>query len=95
MMVSPDGFVIPAVLIKKKTSDWVIEGVTKISRHSVISQGKYEGLVIPKETVKEVMGGRSPRLLMDIHDESEVNKPSVYLSEINGPAHSDTFNNGQ
>ena len=64
---------------------------SKISRHSVISQGKYEGLVIPKETIKEVMGGRSPRLLMDIHTESEVNKPTVHLSEINGPAHSDTF----
>jgi NADH-quinone oxidoreductase subunit G len=38
------------------------------------------------------LGGRSPRLLMDIHTESEVNKPTVHLSEINGPAHSDTFN---
>jgi len=76
---------------KKKTEDWEIEGLTKISRHSVISQGKYDGLVMPKETVKEVMGGRSPLLLMDIHDESEVNKPGINLSEINGPAHSDTF----
>jgi NADH-quinone oxidoreductase subunit G len=32
---------------------------------------------------------------MDIHDESEVNKPGIHLSELNGPAHSDTFNNGQ
>lgn len=77
---------------KKKTSDWVIEGVTKVNRHSVISQGKYEGLVIPKETIKEVMGGRSPLLLMDIHTESEVNNPNIHLSEINGPAHSDDFN---
>jgi NADH-quinone oxidoreductase subunit G len=76
---------------KKKTSDWVIEGVTKISRHSVISQGKYEGLVMPKETVTQVMGGRNPKLLMNIHDESEVNQPSVHLSELNGPAHADTF----
>ena len=76
---------------KKKTSDWVVEGVTKISRHSVISQGKYEGLVVPKETIVQVMGGRSPLLLMDIHDESEVNKPSVHLSKINGPAKFETF----
>ena len=76
---------------KKKTSDWTVEGPTKISRHSVISQGHYLGLVKPKETVTEVMGGRSPRLLMDIHDESEVNKPSVHLSEINGPASSASF----
>jgi NADH-quinone oxidoreductase subunit G len=80
---------------KKKTGDWVIEGLTNINRHSVISQGKYNGLVIPHETLKEVMGGRSPKLLMDIHEESEVNKPNVHLSEINGPAHSDTFNGGQ
>src|SRR3982750_2048191 len=29
---------------KKKTTDWVIEKVTNINRHSVISQGKYNGL---------------------------------------------------
>ena len=76
---------------KKKTSDWIVEGVTKINRHSVISQGKYEGLVMPKETIVQVMGGRSPLLLMDIHDESEVNKPNVHLSKINGPAKFETF----
>jgi len=80
---------------KKKTSDWQIEGPTKISRHSVISQGHYEGVIKPKETIKEVMGGRAPRLLMDIHDESEVNKPNIHLSQINGPAHSDTFNKAE
>src|SRR6187402_2724695 len=74
---------------KKKTSDWVIEGVTKIDRRSVISQGNYQNLVIPKETIQEVMGGREPKLLMDIHDESEVNKPGVQLSTIPGPAHSE------
>src|SRR5215213_11522700 len=51
---------------KKKTSDWIIEGPTKISRQSVISQGHYVGTVKPHETLNEVMGGRSPRLLMDI-----------------------------
>ena len=76
---------------KKNTNDWIIEGVTKINRHSVISQGKYDGLVVPKETIKEVMGGRDPKLLMYIHDESEVNKPGVHLSEIQGPAHSEIF----
>jgi NADH-quinone oxidoreductase subunit G len=59
---------------KKQTSDWVIEGPTAVSRHSVISQGHYEGLVKPAETIAKVMDGRSPKLLMDIHDVSEVNK---------------------
>jgi len=34
---------------KKHTSDWVIEGVTKVSRHSVISANKYRRLVKPNE----------------------------------------------
>jgi NADH-quinone oxidoreductase subunit G len=76
---------------KKKTSDWVVEGPTKVSRHSVISQGHYVGVIKPQETVEKVMGGRSPKLLMDIHDESEVNQPGTDLSRINGPAHSDDF----
>ena len=76
---------------KKKTSDWVVDGLTSINRHSVIAQGKYPGLVMPKETITEVMGGRAPRLLMNIHDESEVNKQGVHLSEINGPADSSVF----
>jgi NADH-quinone oxidoreductase subunit G len=37
------------------------------------------------------MGGRQPRLLMDIHTISEVNKPNTDLSKIQGPAHSDDF----
>jgi NADH-quinone oxidoreductase subunit G len=77
---------------KKKTSDWTIEGPTKISRHSVISQGHYLGLKKPKETIADVMGGRQPKLLMDIHDVSEVNDPDLDLSKINGPATSDVFN---
>jgi NADH-quinone oxidoreductase subunit G len=75
----------------KRTSDWEVEGLTKINRHSVISQGKYPGLVTPQETVQKVLSGRAPRLLMNIHDESEVNKPNVHLSEINGPASSKVF----
>ncbi|HRE52555.1 MAG TPA: 2Fe-2S iron-sulfur cluster-binding protein [Flavitalea sp.] len=71
---------------KKHASDWVIEGPTKVSRHSVISQGHYVGTVKPKETLPEVMGGRDPRLLMDIHSVSKVNKPEVKLSELPGPS---------
>ncbi len=67
---------------KKKTSDWVIEGLTNISRHSVIAQNKYPGLKMPQETIAEVMGGRDPKLLMDIQDISDVNDPSVDLSKI-------------
>jgi NADH-quinone oxidoreductase subunit G len=40
------------------------------------------------------MGGRKPKLLMDIHKVSEVNKPNVHLSEIEGPATSEVFNKG-
>jgi NADH-quinone oxidoreductase subunit G len=76
----------------KKTSDWVIEGPTRVSRHSVISSNHYVGMKMPHETLQEVMGGRQPRLLMDIHSVSEVNKPTVHLSQIPGPAHSDDFN---
>jgi NADH-quinone oxidoreductase subunit G len=75
----------------KKTTDWVIEGPTKISRHSVISQGQYIGMEKPKEIFSAVHGGRKPKLLMDIHSISEVNKPGIHLSEIEGPAHSDDF----
>ncbi len=78
---------------KKKTSDWTIEGVTKVNRHSVIAQGHYEGLVTPPETVQKVMGGRAPKLLMNIHNVSEVNNPSIDLSKIEGPAHSEDFKN--
>jgi NADH-quinone oxidoreductase subunit G len=46
--------------------------------------------VQPKEFFKEVMGGRDPRLLLDIRDVTGVNQ--VDLNEINGPATSATFN---
>jgi NADH-quinone oxidoreductase subunit G len=77
---------------KKHASDWVIEGPTHVSRHSVISQGHYENIQKPKEIFSAVHGGRSPKLLMDIHSVSEVNDPSVDLSAINGPATGDVFN---
>ena len=76
---------------KKKVSDWVIEGPTKVSRHSVISANKYIDARKPQETIAEVMGGRAPRLLMDIHKISDVNDPDVDLSVIQGPATGKTF----
>ena len=76
---------------KKKSSDWVIEGPTIVSRHSVISAGHYIGTKNRKEFLPEVMGGRNPRLLMDIHTVSEVNQPGIELSKIQGPATSDVF----
>lgn len=75
---------------KKKTSDWTIEGLTSISRHSVIGANKYKTLEVPKETVPEVIG-KTPKLMMDIHAVSDVNKPERHLSQIMGPSHSDDF----
>lgn len=74
---------------KKKASDWTIEGPTVINRHSVISQGHYLNKQQPKETIQEVMGGLKPRLLMDIHEVSEVNK--LELSELPGAATSQQY----
>jgi len=76
---------------RKKASDWVIEGPSNINRHSVISQGHYQGLKTPEETIAKVMHGRAPKLLMDIHDVSGVNDPDLDLSAIPGPATSKTF----
>lgn len=40
---------------KKQTSDWTIEGVREISRHSVISANKYKLLVRPKRlTINDI-----------------------------------------
>ncbi len=78
---------------KKMTSDWVIEGPTKVNRHSVISQGHYLKKEKGNEVFGELMDGRKPRLLMDIHTVSEVNKPGVHLSEVKGPATGETFEN--
>lgn len=75
----------------KKASDWIIEGPSKVNRHSVISQGHYLNVVKPTETLPKVMGGRNPKLLMDIHTVSEVNKPNIELSQLDRPAHSTDF----
>lgn len=77
---------------KKQTSDWVIEGPTKISRHSVITANHYENMVKPHDPLDIVLAGRKPQLLMNIHEESEVNQPQVHLNEIPGPATGKTFN---
>ena len=74
---------------KKQTSDWVIEGPTNVNRHSVISQGHYTNLQKPKETMPEVMGGRSPKLMMDIHEVSGVN--AVDMSQLPRAANSNDF----
>lgn len=71
---------------KKETKDWNIEGVTNISRHSVMSANKYTKMVMPKETFQEVMGGMQPKLVMNIHSVSEVNDPDLNLSDIDRPA---------
>jgi NADH-quinone oxidoreductase subunit G len=76
---------------KKQTSDWVIEGPTQVERNSVISQGHYVEKVTPNETFKAVMKGRDPKLLMDIHSVSEVNKPGRNLAGLPGPATSNDF----
>jgi len=78
---------------KKETKDWVIEGPTKVNRHSVIAQGHYQGKVgTTKQTVLiDKVIGKAPKITLDIHAASEVNKPTVHLSEIEGPAHSDDF----
>lgn len=77
---------------KKEAKDWVVEGPRKIERQSVISANHYVGVNKPKDTLVEVLDGRQPKLLMDIHNISEVNRPSIDLSQIEGPAHSDDFN---
>ncbi|MGZ3839709.1 MAG: 2Fe-2S iron-sulfur cluster-binding protein [Flavisolibacter sp.] len=74
---------------KKKVSDWVIEGPTRVDRHSVIAQGHYVGIQKPHETFEPLMH-RKPKLLMDIHSVSQVN--NVDLNEIPGPATGQTFN---
>lgn len=78
---------------KKNTSDWVVEGLTTIPRHSVIGANKYKKLVVPNDPLQEVMKGVQPKLLMDIHSISEVNNPAIDLSTIMGPSNSNDFKN--
>ncbi len=76
---------------KKQVTDWTIEGPTNVNRHSVISQGHYVGVTKPTETMPKILKGRSPKLLMDIHSVSEVNKTNIELSKLDRPAHSNDF----
>ncbi|NDC42111.1 MAG: Fe-S-binding domain-containing protein, partial [Chitinophagia bacterium] len=75
---------------KKQTSDWVIEGPSKIVRSSVIAQGHYVGTKKTPVLIDKVIG-KEPKYTLDIHSVSEVNKPEVHLSQISGPAHSSDF----
>lgn len=79
---------------KKETKDWVIEGPSKVNRHSVISQGHYVGVKKSQNFLPDVIG-KDPKLLMDIHSISDVNRPEIELSKIEGPAHSDDFKKDQ
>lgn len=76
---------------KKKTGDWTIEGLTTISRHSVIGANKYKTLEMPADTIKKVLHGRDPKLLMNIHNVSGVNNPNIHLSEIDRPSQQEDF----
>jgi NADH-quinone oxidoreductase subunit G len=76
---------------KKETKDWVIEGPSKISNRSVISQNHYVNETNPHTMLINKVIGKAPKLLMDIHNISDVNRPEVDLSKIEGPAHSDDF----
>ena len=76
---------------KKAASDWVIEGLTKISRYSVIGANKYNVKVTPETTIQKVMSGLKPNLLMNIHSISDINDPDLKLSEIPGPADGKDF----
>jgi NADH-quinone oxidoreductase subunit G len=78
---------------KKQTSDWVIEGPSRIPRSSVIAQGHYQGNVgcKPNPVLIDKVIGKQPKYTLDIHSVSDVNRPEVELSKIDGPAHSDNF----
>lgn len=77
---------------KKEASDWTIEGLTTIPRHSVIGANKYKKLEMPEDVFGKLMDGRKPKLLMDIKDISEVND-GYNLSDLNRPANSEDFIN--
>ncbi len=76
---------------KKSVSDWTIEGPSNIDRHSVISQGHYTIQQDGQPELIEKVIGKEPRLLFDIHSISDVNRPEIELSKIDGPAHADDF----
>ncbi|HTM66336.1 MAG TPA: 2Fe-2S iron-sulfur cluster-binding protein [Flavipsychrobacter sp.] len=76
---------------KKEVSDWIIEGPSKVNRHSVISQNHYRGAIEAQpELINEIIG-KKPKILFNIHELSDVNRPEIDLSKIEGPSHSDDF----
>lgn len=78
---------------KKKTEDWVIEEATQLP-NSVIRTGHYAGKLgtkKPNETMPKVMSGRDPKLLLDIHQISEVNAKNRDISQIDGPPTSEDY----
>lgn len=79
---------------KKETKDWVIEGPSRIPRSSVISQGHYVGTQKTPILIDKVIG-KQPKYTLDIHSISDVNRPEIDLSKIEGPAHSDDFKSGK
>ena len=62
-----------------------------MNRHSVITQGHYVTAQDEQTDLIDKVIGKSPKLLFDIHDQSDVNRPQIDLSEIEGPATSDDF----
>ncbi len=80
---------------KKNTEDWVIEGAAPVARQSVIGANHYEKITMPEETIQKVMKGRNPKILMDIHEVSDVNDPAVDLSLLPGPATGNIFTHKQ
>jgi NADH-quinone oxidoreductase subunit G len=53
------------------------------------------GTTVPTEIFSAVHGGRKPKLLMDIHSVSEVNRPEIQLSQIAGPSTGNDFTTGK
>jgi len=65
--------------------------LAKYDRHSGISQNHYRGAIEAQpELINEIIG-KKPKLLFNIHELSDVNRPEIDLSKIEGPSHSDDF----
>jgi hypothetical protein len=68
-----------------------IEKPAEVSKSSVIRQGHYTANKIqPEETFPKVVK-RDPKILLDIHQVSEVNEPNRDISKIHGPATSNDY----
>ena len=46
---------------------------------------------MPIDTIKKVLHGRDPKLLMNIHNVSGVNNPNIHLSEIDRSSQMEDF----